>query len=567
MPTLDDSGGGALFAIADLHGDLERAHAALRLCDLVDDNNAWSGAAANVTLVQTGDLVDRGQQSLEVLELFWGLKAQAQEHGGRVHTLLGNHEALNMEADYRYVHHAELAAVGRSSWERRFHPVEGDIGARLRQQHMAAVVAGEGACRTLFVHAGLRVEHLKMPDANVEPGAAALLDSLNRRLRTTLSHARERGGAFTGLTGNDGPLWYRGFSQRSDEAVCSEIRATLQAVGAWRMVVGHTITPSHKHALARCAGLLQMIDVGMSRAYYGSLAAWTCERAPDLGAGWSSTLPLYPAGDPLHRAPLQSVYYRPERTHTQRTNGGVDGDKGGDAKAETVIGGEGAKLVELQLPPPLAEVLSRRDLDRDGAAALSALCAAADSCVGLSVERTSVRSASLRSRREKRRELRAPRVYRWLADAPAHATGGDGQGNSATEIGSVSGAGVQQFPSLAPSAHIARPAAAMEGVLTGLQLTMLLIAVAAVACLARTLRWRLTPPSRSAAVPVPGSRSAHAASHAAWPGKPQPLQRVVPHACMIECGRTAIGYDSPPSCPISPSLRPSPPHPHGKKGF
>ena len=90
-----------LFAIGDLHGDLEQSQAALRLLGLVDEAG-WAGG--NATLVQTGDLVDRGPDSLPLLRYWWDLKTQAHAAGGRVVTLLGNHEALNMEGDLRYVH-------------------------------------------------------------------------------------------------------------------------------------------------------------------------------------------------------------------------------------------------------------------------------------------------------------------------------------------------------------------------------------------------------------------------------------------------------------------------------
>ena len=102
-----------LCAIADLHGDLEKALAALALCKLVGSDGSWSGG--NATLVQTGDLVDRGPDSLKVLELFGRLQGQAASVGGRVVTLLGNHEALNIEGDFRYVHRQELTGGHRAS--------------------------------------------------------------------------------------------------------------------------------------------------------------------------------------------------------------------------------------------------------------------------------------------------------------------------------------------------------------------------------------------------------------------------------------------------------------------
>ena len=51
-----------------------------------------------------------------------------------------------------------------------------------------------------------------------------------------------------------------------------------------------------------------MLDVGMSRAYYGSLAAWRCQQ---LGGGWAAALPLSPPAAYLSPqaavAPLQVV--------------------------------------------------------------------------------------------------------------------------------------------------------------------------------------------------------------------------------------------------------------------
>ena len=59
-------------AIGDLHGDLEQGHTALRLAGMVDVRGSWAGGKA--TLVQTGDLLDRGSNSLELVDLFERLK-------------------------------------------------------------------------------------------------------------------------------------------------------------------------------------------------------------------------------------------------------------------------------------------------------------------------------------------------------------------------------------------------------------------------------------------------------------------------------------------------------------
>ena len=63
-----------LLAIADLHGDLKQAFKALLLAGAVDEQGAWAGGDA--TLVQTGDMFDRGPESLAVLGLLERLKAR-----------------------------------------------------------------------------------------------------------------------------------------------------------------------------------------------------------------------------------------------------------------------------------------------------------------------------------------------------------------------------------------------------------------------------------------------------------------------------------------------------------
>ena len=54
-----------LFAIGDLHGDLNNALRCFQLCNLTNANGDWIGG--NSVLVQTGDVVDRGPHSRQVV--------------------------------------------------------------------------------------------------------------------------------------------------------------------------------------------------------------------------------------------------------------------------------------------------------------------------------------------------------------------------------------------------------------------------------------------------------------------------------------------------------------------
>src|SRR3954470_11632582 len=90
-----------IVAIGDLHGDVNALRAALRLGGAIDEAGRWIGK--KLVVVQTGDQLDRGDDEPQIIELFARLRAEAQAAGGAVHVLNGNHEVMNVQADFRYV--------------------------------------------------------------------------------------------------------------------------------------------------------------------------------------------------------------------------------------------------------------------------------------------------------------------------------------------------------------------------------------------------------------------------------------------------------------------------------
>ncbi len=111
------SGPGRVVAIGDVHGAGGRLRTILRQAGLVDDALDWSGGTA--TLVQTGDVTDRGPQVREVMDLLMRLEAGAREAGGDVRVLLGNHEMMNLMGDLRDVTPEIFATFASDDAERR----------------------------------------------------------------------------------------------------------------------------------------------------------------------------------------------------------------------------------------------------------------------------------------------------------------------------------------------------------------------------------------------------------------------------------------------------------------
>src|SRR4029079_6051654 len=73
----------------------------LQRAQLIDPSKRWSGGHA--TLVQTGDFLDRGPKALWGMDLLVSLQKDASRQGWRVIVLMGNHEAMNIFGDLRYV--------------------------------------------------------------------------------------------------------------------------------------------------------------------------------------------------------------------------------------------------------------------------------------------------------------------------------------------------------------------------------------------------------------------------------------------------------------------------------
>ena len=76
-------------ALADVHGDYRALCAALTAAGLLDaGTGGWCGG--DTTLVQLGDILDRGDSEAECWELLQRLKAEAPASGGGVVCLVGD---------------------------------------------------------------------------------------------------------------------------------------------------------------------------------------------------------------------------------------------------------------------------------------------------------------------------------------------------------------------------------------------------------------------------------------------------------------------------------------------
>ncbi|HEX9706850.1 MAG TPA: metallophosphoesterase, partial [Steroidobacteraceae bacterium] len=149
-------GVGRVVVFADVHGAFPQLVSALREAKVIDDSLRWSGRDTH--LVGLGDLLDRGPESRKAMDLLMRLEKEAQQAGGAVHVLLGNHEVMNIVGDLRYVTAAEYsafagpedAALREQVWQR----VLLQDPAALRADFDSAFPSGYFAHRQAFSPAG-----------------------------------------------------------------------------------------------------------------------------------------------------------------------------------------------------------------------------------------------------------------------------------------------------------------------------------------------------------------------------------------------------------------------------
>jgi calcineurin-like phosphoesterase family protein len=81
--------GPRIVVVGDIHGAGTNLAQILQAAGLIDAQRKWRGGAAR--LVQTGDILDRGPEVREAIELLMRLEGEARRAGGRVDVLFGNH--------------------------------------------------------------------------------------------------------------------------------------------------------------------------------------------------------------------------------------------------------------------------------------------------------------------------------------------------------------------------------------------------------------------------------------------------------------------------------------------
>ncbi len=316
-------------AISDIHGAYGAMVRTLQSAQVLDEALSWSGGQTHLVIV--GDILDRGPDSRDAMDLLMRLEDEAVADGGRVHVLMGNHEVMNLIGDLRYVSNEEYAAFAaeesaeeREGWfkaylrsrvgddapfadhrrafdeksppgffaHRNAFASEGRYGRWLLSKQIMVVIDG-----TAFVHGGISpligeiglqgvnetlhdqiAVYVRQVEKLIESGILLPTDTYRERpqLLRNFTPAPDADvatlAALKYLNGSEvyavnGPFWYRGNAYCGDLIETDRLQASLQAIGAQRVVIGHTPTPGRR-IFERLGGRVIEVDTGMLNSYY-----------------------------------------------------------------------------------------------------------------------------------------------------------------------------------------------------------------------------------------------------------------------------------------------------------
>lgn len=247
------------FCFGDVHGELNGFQENLQRSKVIDDQGNWCGGTS--TVIQLGDVIDRGPQSVEAFHFLDKIQAQARAHSGDVIRLLGNHELMLLMGNYQYVNF--------------------DHPENLVKEIKQAIIDGKIKAvhydrKYLYLHGGLRtsIRNRIIQDIHAFKGAdypitdQAIADQINAILieavkTNQFNHPIFDVGRSRGGLEEDGGVFWSDFKDLVDSTLASN---TPQ-------IVGHTI-PKPGENYIRFTNSLRLFcaDAGLSSCYGGHQA-------------------------------------------------------------------------------------------------------------------------------------------------------------------------------------------------------------------------------------------------------------------------------------------------------
>lgn len=252
-----------LVVIGDIHGDIKRFKNILIDAKIINENIEWIAEPKNTIVIQMGDQIDSLNRNtdveweviedIEMITFTNILDKLAIAKGGRLISIIGNHEFMNTLGNYTYVSNN---SIGNNDKRRRelFKP-GGQISSILCNRPVVVKIGN-----MLFCHAGLKISHLII--LNIYKKDIRYINKLwrNFSLTNNISGTEDSDIFSRIILSDDGILWTRNLDNPEDMDIM------LRSLGCNYMFIGHNVVDEIKFV----NNILFYTDTGISRAFGNS---------------------------------------------------------------------------------------------------------------------------------------------------------------------------------------------------------------------------------------------------------------------------------------------------------
>lgn len=255
-----------MIIIGDVHGDIKRLLDCLYSANVFSRELKWIAQPQNTIVVQMGDQVDSLNRDntnkndweemidIEVLLLMEKLDRIAKMNGGRVFSMIGNHEMMNVLGDYTYVSKTSLDILPMESRKYQFAP--GNRLSNILSNRNIVLKIGN----FLFCHGGILPHHLYICDKNLYK-----INELARKyLRKEDMTNDEQNNLYALTVNEDSILWTRAYVQMPDDILMNLINDVLNITNCTVIFTGHN---TFQEITTKLNGKLIFTDAALSRAY------------------------------------------------------------------------------------------------------------------------------------------------------------------------------------------------------------------------------------------------------------------------------------------------------------
>jgi hypothetical protein len=244
-----------IIVIGDVHGDIKRFKSILIHANIINNDMEWI-AQPDTIVVQMGDQVDSLNRNttedwevlddISMIHFTNTIDNIAKSKGGRLLSLIGNHELMNTMGNFSYVSD-NSKTVNRTA---SFMP-KGSLSHILGNRNLVLKIG-----KLFFCHAGIRKEHLDLLEKHNR--SISCLNDIWKNYIVKNNIFKDDMEIFaTLINGQDGILWTRNLENEEN------IKYILQKLDCSYIFIGHTTVPN----VALYNKSIWLTDTGISRAY------------------------------------------------------------------------------------------------------------------------------------------------------------------------------------------------------------------------------------------------------------------------------------------------------------